>query len=223
MIHSGSRNFGLKIAEHYNKLAIELNKKWHSQVPEEWDLAFLPVNSEEGQSYIREMQYAVDFAFANRKLMMDNIKNIFSEITNCEFDEMINIAHNYAKLEHHFGKNVWVHRKGATLADEGTIGIIPGSQGTKSYLVKGKGNIQSFKSCSHGAGRKMGRNQAQKNLNLEEEIAKLDSQGILHAIRGVKDLDEASGAYKDIDVVMKNQEDLVEILVELTPLGVIKG
>lgn len=223
MIHSGSRNFGLKIAEHYNKLAIELNKKWHSQVPEEWDLAFLPVNSEEGQSYIREMQYAVDFAFANRKLMMDNIKNIFSEITNCEFDEMINIAHNYAKLEHHFGKNVWVHRKGATLADEGTIGIIPGSQGTKSYIVKGKGNIQSFKSCSHGAGRKMGRNQAQKNLNLEEEIAKLDSQGILHAIRGVKDLDEASGAYKDIDVVMKNQEDLVEILVELTPLGVIKG
>lgn len=223
MIHSGSRNFGLKIAEHYNKIAIELNEKWHSKVPKEWELAFLPVNSEEGQSYIREMQYAVDFAFANRKLMMDNIKNIFSEITNCEFDEMINIAHNYAKLEHHFGKDVWVHRKGATLADEGTIGIIPGSQGTHSYIVKGKGNIQSFKSCSHGAGRKMGRNQAQKNLNLEEEIAKLDNQGILHAIRGVKDLDEASGAYKDIDVVMRNQEDLVEVLVELTPLGVIKG
>lgn len=223
MIHSGSRNFGLKIAEHYNKLAIELNEKWHSQVPKEWELAFLPLESEEGKAYIREMNYAVEFALANRKLMMDRIKDIFSEITDCEFDEMINIAHNYARLENHLGHNVMVHRKGATYADTDTIGIIPGSQGTKSYIVKGKGNIMSFKSCSHGAGRKMGRNQAQKNLNLEEEIAKLDNQGILHAIRGVKDLDEASGAYKDIDVVMKNQDDLVEILVELSPLGVIKG
>jgi len=223
MIHSGSRNFGLKIAEHYNKVAIELNEKWHSSVPKEWELAFLPLESEEGKAYIREMNYAVEFALANRKLMMDRIKDIFSKETTCEFDEMINIAHNYARLENHFGHNVMVHRKGATLADTDTIGIIPGSQGTKSYIVKGKGNIQSFKSCSHGAGRKMGRNQAQKNLNLEEEIKKLDDQGILHAIRGVKDLDEASGAYKDIDIVMKNQEDLVEILVELTPLGVIKG
>lgn len=223
MIHSGSRNFGLKIAEHYNKIAIELNEKWHSSVPKEWELAFLPLESEEGKSYIREMNYAVEFALANRKLMMDRIKDIFSKETTCEFDEMINIAHNYARLENHFGHNVMVHRKGATLADTDTIGIIPGSQGTKSYIVKGKGNIQSFKSCSHGAGRKMGRNQAQKNLNLEEEISKLDKQGILHAIRGIKDLDEASGAYKDIDIVMKNQEDLVDILVELTPLGVIKG
>lgn len=223
MIHSGSRNFGLKIAEHYNKVAIELNEKWHSSVPKEWELAFLPLESEEGKSYIREMNYAVEFALANRKLMMDRIKDIFSKETTCEFDEMINIAHNYARFENHFGHNVIVHRKGATLADTDTIGIIPGSQGTKSYIVKGKGNIQSFKSCSHGAGRKMGRNQAQKNLNLEEEISKLDKQGILHAIRGIKDLDEASGAYKDIDIVMKNQEDLVDILVELTPLGVIKG
>jgi tRNA-splicing ligase RtcB (3'-phosphate/5'-hydroxy nucleic acid ligase) len=223
MIHSGSRNFGLKIAEHYNKVAIELNEKWHSSVPKEWELAFLPLESEEGKAYIREMNYAVEFALANRKLMMDRIKDIFSKETTCEFDEMINIAHNYARLENHFGHNVMVHRKGATLADTDTIGIIPGSQGTKSYIVKGKGNIQSFKSCSHGAGRKMGRNQAQKNLNLEEEISKLDKQGILHAIRGIKDLDEASGAYKDIDIVMKNQEDLVDILVELTPLGVIKG
>jgi tRNA-splicing ligase RtcB len=121
------------------------------------------------------------------------------------------------------GHSVWVHRKGATLADRDTIGIIPGSQGTKSYIVKGKGNVLSFKSCSHGAGRKMGRNQAVEKLNLEEEIAKLDKQGIIHGIRHQKDLDEASGAYKDIDVVMKNQEDLVEVLVELTPLAVIKG
>lgn len=223
MIHSGSRNFGLKIAEHYNKLAIELNEKWHSSVPKEWELAFLPLESEEGKAYIREMNYAVEFALANRKLMMDRIKEIFEKETICKFDEMINIAHNYARLENHFGHNVMVHRKGATYVDIDTIGIIPGSQGTKSYIVKGKGNIHSFKSCSHGAGRKMGRNQAQKNLNLEEEIKNLNDKGVIHAIRGIKDLDEAPGAYKDIDIVMKNQEDLVEVLVELTPLGVIKG
>lgn len=232
MIHSGSRNFGLKIAEHYNKLAIELNRLWYSDsgVPAEWELAFLPLESEEGKAYIREMNYAVEFALANRKLIMDRIQKCFYDVIYGKdkpvdpiFEPMINIAHNYARLENHFGHNVMIHRKGATHADTDTIGIIPGSQGTKSYIVKGKGNIMSFKSCSHGAGRKMGRNQAQKNLNLEEEIKNLNDKGVIHAIRGVKDLDEAPGAYKDIDIVMKNQEDLVEVLVELTPLGVIKG
>lgn len=233
MIHSGSRNLGLKVAEHYNKLAVELNEKWFSKVPKEWKLAFLPVDSEEGQSYIREMNYCVDFALANRQLMMDRIMEIFKNIIGSDFNnitskefnnvDIINIAHNYARLENHFGENVWVHRKGATLATKDTIGIIPGSQGTKSYIVKGKGNPESFMSCSHGAGRKMGRNEAIKNLNLEEEIKKLDDVGIIHAIRGVKDLDEAPGSYKDIDIVMENQKDLVEILVELTPLAVIKG
>jgi tRNA-splicing ligase RtcB len=226
MIHSGSRNFGLKIAEHYNKLAIELNKKWFSSVPEEWELAYLPLDSEEGKAYIREMNYAVEFALANRRLMMERIARIFQEVLVLEdkdFEPMINIAHNYARLENHLGKNVMIHRKGATLADKDTIGIIPGSQGTKSYIVKGKGNVLAFKSCSHGAGRKMGRKEAERTLNLEDEQKKLDDQGILHAIRGKGDLDEASGAYKDISTVMKNQEDLVEILVELQPLGVIKG
>lgn len=225
MIHSGSRNFGLQIAEHYNKLAIKLNEQWFSQAPKDWELAFLPIDSEEGQAYIREMNYAVEFALANRKLMMGRIMAIFSNVAEelLVFEPMINIAHNYARLENHFGHNVMIHRKGATLADENTIGIIPGSQGTSSYIVKGKGNIFSFKSCSHGAGRKMGRNVARKTLNLEEEIKKLNDQGIIHGIRSVKDLDEASGAYKDIDVVMKNQEDLVDILVELKPLAVIKG
>ena len=223
MIHSGSRNLGKQVADYYNKIARELNKKWFSSVPEEWELAYLPVDSEEGKAYIREMQYCVDFALANRKLMMDRIIDIFDEITHCDIEPMINIAHNYAKLENHMGSNVWIHRKGATLADEKTIGIIPGSQGTKSYIVKGKGNVLSFKSCSHGAGRKMGRNVAIKTLNLEDEIKKLDDQGIIHGIRHQNDLDEASGSYKDIATVMKNQEDLVEILVELQPLGVIKG
>jgi len=223
MVHSGSRNFGLKIADYHNKLAKELNEKWFSEVPKKWELAFLPLDSQEGQDYLNEMQYAVNFALANRKLMMDRITGIFYEKTEANFDPVINIAHNYARIENHFGENVMVHRKGATLATEDTIGIIPGSQGTKSYIVKGKGNQESFNSCSHGAGRKMGRKQAERELNLKEEIERLDDQGILHAIRGVHDLDEAAGAYKDIQDVMKNQEDLVEVLVELQPLAVIKG
>ncbi len=243
MIHSGSRNIGKQVADYYNLIATKLNEKWNSGVPKSWDLAFLPVDSVEGEMYIAEMNYCVEFALANRKLMMDRIKDIFKEVygykesykneyvesnekeyvINVEFDDMINIAHNYASLENHFGENVWVHRKGATLAREGTIGIIPGSQGTKSYIVKGKGNPESFESCSHGAGRKMGRKQAQKDLDFNEEVKKLNEKGIIHSVRNVKDLDEAPGSYKDIDVVMKNQEDLVEVLVELHPLGVVKG
>jgi len=234
MIHSGSRNLGKQVADHYNKLAVSLNEKWHSQVPKEWQLAFLPIDSEEGQDYIREMNYCVEFALANRKLMMQRIMEIFDkeylyeatgerDVHRVSFEKMINIAHNYARMENHFGQNVMVHRKGATLATEDTIGIIPGSQGTKSYIVRGKGNPESFNSCSHGAGRKMSRTKAEEELNLEEEIKKLDDQGIIHAIRGKKDLDEAAGAYKDVKDVMRNQSDLVEILVELSPLAVIKG
>ena len=228
MIHSGSRNLGYKVAQYYNKIAKELNKKWYSSVPSNYDLAFLPFNSEKGIAYLQEMNYCVEFALANRKLMIDRIKQIFVEILSNEkeiitFNPVINITHNYASLENHFGKNVMVHRKGATLAREDTIGIIPGSQGSKSYIVRGKGNPDSFESCSHGAGRVMSRTKAINELDLETEKAKLDKQGIVHSIRNKKDLDEASSAYKNIDEVMKNQEDLVEILVELTPLGVIKG
>lgn len=224
MIHSGSRNLGKQVADYYNKLAIELNKKWFSSVDVKQELAFLPIDSEEGQNYIKEMNYCIEFALSNRLLMMNRIEDIFTkELGVVVYEPIINIAHNYARMENHFGENVMIHRKGATLADKNTIGIIPGSQGTKSYIVKGKGNIDSFNSCSHGAGRKMGRNEAEKTLNLEDEIKMLDDQGIIHAIIGQKDLDEAPGAYKDIKDVMKNQKDLVEILVELTPLGVIKG
>ena len=224
MIHSGSRNFGLQIANYYNDIAKKLNAKWHSVVDLKQDLAFLPLDSEEGKAYMREMQYAVDFALANRKLMMDNILKIFAGFYGTILHEpMINVAHNYARMENHFGENVVIHRKGATLADDNTIGIIPGSQGTKSYIVRGKGNKESFNSCSHGAGRKMGRKEAERSLVLEDEIKKLDDQGILHGIRGKHDLDEASGAYKDIKTVMENQSDLVDVLVELQPLAVIKG
>lgn len=225
MIHSGSRNVGLKVAGHYNKMAIALNKQWHSTVPVDWQLAFLPIETQEAKDYMAEMQFCVDFAFANRKLMMDNIVASFIEVVGDTFEELdfINIAHNYARWEKHFGKNVIVHRKGATSATENERGIIPGSQGTKSYIVRGKGNPESFSSCSHGAGRLMGRKQAQRTLDLKREIAQLDERNIIHAIRSTRDLDEAPGAYKDIDIVMENQKDLIEIEVELTPLAVIKG
>ena len=227
MLHSGSRNLGLKVAEHYNNKAKKLNEKWFSSIPPKWDLAFLPIDDETGKLYLREMRYCVEYAFANRKLMMDRIKDIFLDIIpgsdQIEFDDMINIAHNYADFETHFDTKVIVHRKGATRADEGLLGIIPGSQGTKSYIVQGKGNPDSFRSCSHGAGRVMSRTKAINTIDLEKEKAMLDSLGIIHAIRNKKDLDEAPSAYKNIDVVMENQKDLVDIKIELHPLAVIKG
>lgn len=224
MIHSGSRNLGKRVGDYYNKQAQYWNDKWCSAVPKEWQLAFLPSDSEDGMSYLSEMQYCVEFALNNRRLMMYNIRHILIDLfKEVQFGDLINIAHNYVKLEHHFGRNVWVHRKGATLADKNTIGIIPGSQGSNSYIVKGLGNPQSFNSCSHGAGRKLGRKVAQKTLDLNSERNKLDKMGIVHKLLTVADLDESAGAYKDINEVMENQKDLVEIKVKLTPLGVVKG
>lgn len=225
MVHSGSRNIGKQVADYYNRLAIKLNEEWKSPVPRSAQLAWLPIDSREGQQYISEMNYCIDFALANRRLMMDNILSVFDEHLKGNFRAapMINIAHNYAALEKHFGQEVMVHRKGATKASLDTTGIIPGSQGANSYIVKGKGNPESFESCSHGAGRKMGRKEAIRSLNLKKEIEKLDQKGVIHALRRAGDLEEASGAYKDIEIVMKNQDDLVDILVELRPLAVIKG
>lgn len=226
MIHSGSRNLGFKIANHYNKLAIELNEKWKSSVPKSWELTFLPIDSKEGQNYLKEMNYCVEFALANRNLMMQRVLESFYEILikqdkTMSNEPMINIAHNYASLENHFGQNVWVHRKGATKATKGLIGIVPGSQGANSYIVEGLGNPESFMSCSHGAGRKMGRKEARRTLNLEEEQKKME--GVIHGLRNEKNLDEAPGSYKDINKVMANQANLIEIKVELKPLASIKG
>jgi len=223
MIHSGSRNLGFQVAKYYNDIAKELNKNWYSSVDPKDDLAFLPLNTKEAKAYIREMNYCVEYALANRKLMMDRVITVFKSNVDMSNENMINIAHNYATMENHFGADVMVHRKGATLAREGTTGIIPSSQGAKSYIVKGKGNPESFNSCSHGAGRRMGRKQAERELDLDAEQKHLEDMGVIHSVRGRGDLDEAPSAYKDIDVVMENQKDLVDILVELTPLGVIKG
>lgn len=224
MIHSGSRNLGYQVANYYNKLAIQQNKKSKPPVDPKWQLAYLSLSSDAGKSYMTEMQYCVEFALCNRLHMMDQIKEIFESI--CEkisFANPLNIAHNYAAMEKHFGTELLIHRKGATRAFDHEPGIIPGSQGSKSYIVEGRGNKDSFCSCSHGAGRKLGRRQAQRMLKLQEEKAFLDKQNIIHAVRSKKDLDEAAGAYKDIQKVMQNQEDLVKVIITLQPLAVVKG
>lgn len=228
MLHSGSRNLGKQVCDYYNDKAIEVAKKWYIPNVVEQDLAYFPADSELGKAYIEEMQYCVDFAFANRSLMMNRVVECVANVLG-EFsvgEPMINIAHNYASLENHMGSNVWVHRKGATRAYEDEIGIIPGSMGTKSYIVKGLGNPQSFKSCSHGAGRVMSRSQASRELTLEEVEKAME--GIVYGRwgkdrKGRTDFGEAPQAYKDIDVVMENQKDLVEIVTELKPLAVVKG
>ena len=224
MIHSGSRNLGKQVADYYYREALKLNEKKFKHLKNAKQLSFLPLDTEEGSTYFNEMSYCVDFAFANRKMMISLVQMAFEEhFKTIEFSHFINIAHNYASREFHFGKEVIVHRKGATSARAGEKGIIPGSQGTQSYLVTGKGNPESFMSCSHGAGRVLGRRQAQRTLDFNEEVRKLKEKGILHSIKKPRDLDEASGAYKDINQVMKNQSDLVEIVLTMEPLAVIKG
>lgn len=224
MIHSGSRNLGKRVADYYNKKAVELCTNWKQFDIVKHELAVLPIDTPEAKCYISEMNLCLEFAYANRMLMADSIIKSFKEIFPLfETKELINIHHNYATIEHHYNKDVWVHRKGATLARKGTIGIIPGSQGTCSYIVEGLGNESSLCSCSHGAGRKMSRMKAKQTLTVEEEAKRLNDLGIVHSIRNIDDLDEAPSAYKDIDVVMEDQKDLVKILVKLSPLGVLKG
>ena len=159
MIHSGSRHLGKAICDYFHEKARELNRKWYSEVKDEYRLAFLPVQSEEGQQYIHWMNLALDYAFENRAHMLDKtcaiVKAQIEKHTGqvAEFGEEINCHHNYAALENHYDANVWVHRKGATRVREGELAVIPGAMGSYSYVVKGKGNKESFCSSSHGAGR----------------------------------------------------------------------
>lgn len=230
MIHSGSRNFGKQVCDYFHKQARELNTKWYSQVPDEYRLAFLPVDSIQGKQYIRWMNLCLDFAYENRAQMMAVVKEIFEKWISkyvgvtVEFETEINCHHNYASLENHFGKNVWVHRKGATRAREGELAVIPGAMGSYSYVVKGLGNPESFCSSSHGAGRKYSRRGAMEAFTCEQVIVDLKKQGIVLGKRKKEDVAEESRfAYKDIDEVMENQKDLVEPIKQLRTLGVIKG
>lgn len=220
MVHSGSRNFGYKIAEYYNKIAKELNKTL-KLVPAKQDLDGLYIDSPEGQEYFEAMNFALDFAAENRRQLLNDFYSIFKEETGSEkILQQVAIHHNYAAIEEHGGKELIVHRKGATRARLGELGIIPGSMGTPSYIVEGLGNDESFHSCSHGSGRVMSRRQA--NRTITREMADKAMEGIVH--RGFRrDLSEAPMAYKDIEEVMDNQKELVKRVVKLTPLGVLKG
>lgn len=229
MLHSGSRNLGKKVCDHYNKLAREINTKYHSKVPDEWQLAYLPMDSDEGEDYIVEMNLCLQFAQASRHLMMERSKNIvlnmlekYAGIKGVEIIQEINIHHNYAAMEHHFGENVLVHRKGATKAASNQLGIIPGSMGTESYIVRGLGNPESFESCSHGAGRAMGRKDATRKYTAEQVVEDMKKRNILVLKANKADIaEECPWAYKDVTQVIAQQSDLVEVVNTLFPIGVI--
>lgn len=223
MIHSGSRNVGKQVADFYNKKAKELNKQWGVTTPPQYQLAHMPITDINGNMYLREMEWCVEFAYQNRKHMAEAVDAMVLSLFGATPVMSLNIAHNYASHETHWGRKLVVHRKGATQAKKMHLGIIPGSQGTSSYIVRGLGNADSFQSCSHGAGRRMSRSKARQVLSLEEEQHYMDHHDIVHNLRSAKQLDEAPSAYKDIDEVMELQKDLVEVVHKLTPMAVVKA
>lgn len=230
MIHSGSRHLGKEICDYFHKKAKELNQRWYSEVKEEYHLSFLPVQSKEGQQYINWMGLAMDYAFENRARMLDKTCAIVKEVVekhtgqSVEFGEEINCHHNYAALEHHYGANVWVHRKGATRVREGELAVIPGAMGSYSYVVEGKGNKESFCSSSHGAGRNYSRTGAMKAFSVEQVMVDLKEQGIILGKRKKNDVaEECRFAYKDIGQVMEQQLELVTPIRKLKTVGVVKG
>lgn len=227
MIHSGSRNLGKQIADFYHNRAVELCIRWESDLPT-LDLAYLPIGEAVTAEYIRAMTYALKYAKANRKHMMDAIFGILKDELAWEphLPYILDVHHNFASKEIHMDRAVWIHRKGATPAFSGQIGIIPGSMGTRSYIVSGKGDIQSYKSCSHGAGRRMGRREFMRQTELadaEESIEHVLFEGWKMDRKGNPEYSEAPMAYKDIDEVMENQKDLTEPTTTLIPLAVAKG
>lgn len=230
MIHSGSRHLGKAICDYFHNKARELNEKWYSMVPDYYRLAFLPVHSEEGKQYINWMQLALDYAFENREHMMNTVCNIIKEQIEkhtelkVEFTDKINCHHNYAALENHYEANVWVHRKGATRVREGEMAVIPGAMGSYSYVVKGKGNKETFCTSSHGAGRCYSRSGAMAAFSTEKVMLDLKEQGVILGKRKKNDVaEECRFAYKDIDEVMEQQKDMVTPIRKLKTVGVVKG
>ena len=230
MIHSGSRHLGKKICDYFHQKARELNRRWYSEVTEEYHLSFLPVQTEEGQQYIQWMKLAMDYAFENRERMLKKTCRIVKETIEKHtgqtvvFGEEINCHHNYAALENHYGENVWVHRKGATRVREGELAVIPGAMGSYSYVVEGKGNPLSFCTSSHGAGRSYSRTGAMKEFSVEKVMTDLKEQGVVLGKRKKNDVaEECRFAYKDIDQVMEQQMDLVTPVRKLKTVGVVKG
>lgn len=226
LVHSGSRGIGNKLAEKHIAQAKTLMKENFIRLPDP-DLAYLAQGSKEFDAYIKDLLWAQDFAKYNRLTIMYLVLKAVSFHVYHEYRDLlkassliINCHHNYSQIEHHFGKAIWVTRKGAVSARNGEYGIIPGSMGDKSYIVRGKGNPESFCSCSHGAGRTMSRSRAKRIFSLKD--LQKQTEGIeCRKDRGV--IDEIPAAYKNIDDVMKSQEDLVEAVFTLNQVICVKG
>ncbi len=225
MVHSGSRNIGLKIANYFNEKAKVISKKngWQTHVRNQ--LAFMPVDSESGRAYLEWMEVALLFARENRRLMMETIQRILTEtFPGTQVISELNVHHNYAALETHYGEDVWVHRKGAIKVGKGELGIIPGAMGSSSFIVEGLGNAESFNSCSHGAGRHISRRQALKEIQKERVFQDLESLGVQVGTPDRDGLvDESRFVYKDIYAVMENQKDLIRPVKVLKSVLVVKG
>ncbi|WP_030143132.1 RtcB family protein [Mycetocola saprophilus] len=220
-LHSGSRGVGNKIAQHHIRVAQELATLWWISLPDP-ALAYLPQGTTQFTRYIKELHWAQDFALANREEMMDRVVARFAEWTGdgVTEHERINCHHNYTAREKHFGKEVWVSRKGAINAEAGVLGLVPGSMGTRSYVVEGLGNPVALKSSPHGAGREYSRSAARKAFTREQ---------LREAMAGIEYrdtdafIDEIPAAYKNIDVVMEDSKDLVKILHTLRQIVNVKG
>ncbi len=223
MLHSGSRGIGNQIGSFFISQAKKDMEKWFIHLPDH-NLAYFPEGSEHFNDYMYAVDWAQEYAMENRRQMMQLVIESVQETKGIPpFEltkEAINCHHNYVAKEQHFNKNCWVTRKGAIRAREGDLGIIPGSMGTKSYIVKGKGNADSFCSCSHGAGRKMSRTQARKSFSVDD--LKQQTRGV-ECRKDENVIDEIPSAYKDIDEVMENQSDLVEVVHTLKQVLTVKG
>ena len=223
MLHSGSRGVGNKIGRHFIELARKDMERHFIQLPDR-DLAYFPEGTEHFDEYVEAVEWAQRFAMINRQLMMKHLIAAVRDLAGLpEFEaelEAVNCHHNYVTREHHYGKDVLVTRKGAVRARKGDMGIIPGSMGARSFLVRGKGNRESFHSCSHGAGRVMSRSKAVKTFSIEDH--KKATEGVeCRKDSGV--IDETPAAYKSIDAVMEAQKDLVEIVHTLRQVVCVKG
>lgn len=222
MLHSGSRGVGNAIGSFFIELAKQDMRKWHINLPDE-NLAYFPEGTDHFDDYVEAVGWAQDFAALNRRTMMTNVIAALRSQISKPFEaelEAVNCHHNYVTRENHFGENVLVTRKGAVRAAKGVLGIIPGSMGAKSFIVRGLGNPESFDSCSHGAGRIMSRTEAKKMVTLDEHIR--DTEGV-ECRKDVGVIDETPKAYKPIEAVMAAQSDLVEIVHTLKQVVCVKG
>lgn len=222
MLHSGSRGIGNSIGSYFIEKAKEDMRRWFINLPDV-DLAYLPQGSENFKDYVEAVHWAQGFALTNRETMMAASLAAFSESLGRPVETgavAVNCHHNYVSWESHFGKNVMVTRKGAVRAREGDLGIIPGSMGAKSFIVRGKGNADSFHSCSHGAGRAMSRGDARRRFTLEDHAKATEG---VECRKDAEVIDETPAAYKSIDAVMAAQTDLVDIVHTLKQVVCVKG